>query len=144
MSGTAMQNDNPCHDESSCDSAPNGVLTWAKSSKQRNHVLQRWRHAVFSNFGQQARCLRVCWVLSDLFNVEKGYAFVSDPTLSELTSLPRNKTQATLTELERGGAIVRTRVFLDGRRQRRIYPAAAILPPKMGGADTPSKRGYRI
>src|SRR5262245_8285655 len=51
-----------------------GALTWT-SSAERNRRLKVWRRGVFAIFGQQPRVIRVAWVLTDLFNVKRGYAF---------------------------------------------------------------------
>jgi hypothetical protein len=123
------------------DANPASALTW-NSRTQRNRLLQVWRGAIFSAFGDQARCIRLAWVLADLFHAEKGYAFASDPYLATATGLPVNKLQATLTGLDRGGGIVRTHVFQpNGRSQRRIYPASTLIPPTVGGMDTPQQLG---
>jgi hypothetical protein len=122
------------------DSIPPAVLTW-NSRAQRNRLLQVWRCAIFSVFGDQARCVRMAWVLADLFHGDRGYAHASDPYLGTSTCLPLNKVQATLTALDRGGAIVRSHVFQNGRSQRRIYPSSTLLPPDTGGADTPQQPG---
>lgn len=119
------------------DEVPNGVLTWS-SRAQRISVLRQWRNAIFFAFGDQARCVRLAWVLADLFHYARGFAYPSDPFLVKQTGLPLNKLQATLTTLDRGGGIVRVHAISDGKPQRRIYPA---LPPGSGGGDTPQQLG---
>jgi hypothetical protein len=128
--------------------APPGALTW-KSGKQRNELLWRWQAAMITVFGQQARCLRVAWLLEKLFNVKKGYCWASDTTLARYTGLQVNKLQSTLTLLDRERAIIRAHVAMaDGRTQRRIYPSAALIPPNLdptwGVGIPPSARGDRI
>jgi hypothetical protein len=120
---------------------PPTALTW-NSRAQRNRRLEIWRSAIFAAFGDQTRCLRVAWVLAGLFHTDKGYAYPSDSYLATATGLPVNKLQATLTALDRGGGIVRSHVFQpNGRSQRRIYPASALIPPTVGGVDTPQQLG---
>ena len=77
------------------DTAPSGALTWG-SAAERNRQLRLWRRAVFSIFGEQPRAIRVAWVLTDLFNVKKGYAFPSNYYLAEETKMAVNKLRATL------------------------------------------------
>jgi len=125
--------------------APSGALTWASAAK-RNRQLRLWRRAVFSIFGEQPRAIRVAWVLTDLFNVKRGYAFPSNAYLAEETSIAANKLRATLLILEDGGAIIRANVTnpATGQVQRVIYPATAIIPrPALGqgGSPTLGQRG---
>jgi hypothetical protein len=119
------------------DDKPDRALTWT-SPAQRNRILNRWRSAIFVAFGDQARCMRVAWVLSDLFHTKKGFAFASDPYLAKQTGLPVNKVQESLTKLDRGGGIIRAHALANGKSQRRIFPS---LPPGSGGGDTPRQPG---
>jgi hypothetical protein len=123
------------------DDAPPMSLRW-HSRHQRNRVLRQWRRTVFAAFGDQSRCIRVAWVLLDLFHAERGFAYPSDPYLANETGLPLNKLQAALTTLDRGGAIIRVHVVAkDGRTQRRIFPSRVLIPPEAGGIDTPQLMG---
>ena len=125
--------------------APSGALTWG-SAAERNRQLRLWRGAVFSIFGEQPRVIRVAWVLTDLFNLKKGYAFPSNSYLAEQTNMAVNKLRATLGILENGGAIIRADVInpATGQTQRVIHPANAIIPrPTLGhgGSPTLGQRG---
>lgn len=119
------------------DEVPEGALTW-NGWKQRSELMTAWRAAVFAAFGGKAKCLRVAWVLSDLFK-KHGYAYASDGYLSKEAHLPRNHLQEALTALHRGGAICRAHV--PGKKtERRIFPSSKILasiPPDLGGIVTP-------
>jgi hypothetical protein len=118
------------------DHTPHGALTWT-NAKQRNRKLLLWRRAICTTFSQQVRCIRVAWVLTDLFNAERGFAHASDQYLATEAAVALNKLETSLTLLERGGAIIRVHVYVDGKPQRRIYPSAALIPPQLGGVDTP-------
>ena len=134
--------------------APPGALTWA-SAAQRNLRLKLWRRAVFAIFGEQPRAIRLAWVLTDLFNVNRGYAFASNPYLAQETSMAVNKLRATLGILEGGGAIMRTNITntATGQSQRLIYPATGIVPrpalgqgegaPTWGGGGEPRQPGHQ-
>jgi hypothetical protein len=123
------------------DKTPHQALTWT-SSAQRRTALRIWRRAVFAAFGESSRAIRVAWVLADWFDVKRGYAFGSDAALAQETGVPLNKLQETLTALDNGGAILRVhRVNADGNTQRHIYPSAALIPPSLGGGDTPQEPG---
>jgi len=135
--------------------APYGALTWA-SPAERNRQLKKWRRAVIARFGQQARCVRVAWVLMDLFNVKSGYAFPTNSYLAEQTNMAVNKVRETLGILESNDGIMRADVTnpATGQIQRVIYPASAIIPrpdlgqgggaPLWGRGGSPSSRGTRI
>jgi hypothetical protein len=137
------------------DAAPSGALTWG-SAAERNKRLRLWRRAVFAIFREQPRVIRVAWVLTDLFNVKKGYSFPSNPYLAKETNMAVNKLRETLGMLESGGAIIRADVTnpASGQTQRVIYPANAIIPrptlghgggsPTLGQGGSPSSRGTRI
>jgi hypothetical protein len=136
------------------DTAPSGALTWG-SAAERNRLLRLWRRAVFSIFGEQPRAIRVAWVLTDLFNVKRGYAFASNPYLAEVTNMAVNKLRATLGILESGGAIIRAEVInpATGQTQRVIHPATAIIPrpalghggrsPTLGRRGEPQQPGHQ-
>jgi hypothetical protein len=120
------------------DAPPHGALTW-QSPQQKARALRPWRSAVCKTFSD--RSLRVAWVLSDLFNASKGYAFATDAHLAQETGLPLNKVQEALTALERGGAIIRMNRKNGSRAIRHIYPSAALIPPQIGGYNTPRQPG---
>jgi hypothetical protein len=136
------------------DTGPSGALTWG-SSAERNRQLTRWRRAVFSIFGDRPRVIRVAWVLSDLFNIKRGYAFPSNAYLAEETNMAVNKLRATLGILESGGAIIRAEVInpATGQTQRVIHPATAIIPrtalghggrsPTLGQRGEPQQPGHQ-
>jgi hypothetical protein len=116
------------------------ALVW-RSGSHRNRLLRKWRHAIFMMFGNQPRCIRLAWVLHDLFNVDHVFAYPSDPYLAHATGLALNKLQATLMILDQGGAIIRVHVTEGGKKQRRIYPSRSLIPPESGGIDTPQTTG---
>jgi hypothetical protein len=121
--------------------APHGVLAW-RSSAERNKLLKLWRRAVCTVFGEQTRCLRVAWLLDELFNAKTGYAYAGNKYLADETGIAENKVRATLLILEQGGAIVRRTISRNGVPQRVIYPAAALIPrPTVGQGGSPSSRG---
>jgi hypothetical protein len=122
------------------ETVPSGALTWA-SAAERNRRLRLWRRAVFSIFGEQPRAIRVAWVLTDLFNLKRGYAFPSNYYLAEQTNMAANKLRATLGILESEGAIIRANVInpATGQTQRVIHPAKAIIPrPTLGLGGSPA------
>jgi hypothetical protein len=136
------------------DTGPSGALTWG-SAAERTGQLTRWRRAVFSIFGEQPRAIRVAWVLTDLFNIQRGYAFPSNAYLAEQTNMAVNKLRATLEILESGGAIIRAQVInpATGQTQRVIHPATAIIPrpalghggrsPTLGQRGEPQQSGHQ-
>jgi hypothetical protein len=73
--------------------------------------------------------VRLAWLLDSLCR-KSGYSFASDTYFSETLGIQPNHIQRTLTAMERAGAIIRTRVFVNGRPQRRIWPSVKILPKK--------------
>jgi hypothetical protein len=94
-------------------------------------------------FGEQARCVRILWVLADLFNAKTGYAYASNEYLAAETNMAENKARGTLSVLEAGGAIIRTYVVHNGRKQRVIYPSATLLPcPTVGQVGVPRLPGH--
>jgi hypothetical protein len=95
-----------------------------------------WQIAVSTEFAGSVRIVRIAWLLSSLCQRD-GYAFCTDSYISETLTIPLNKVQQALTELERAGAIVRASSFVDGKAQRRIWPSTKIIPPTAGGMDTP-------
>lgn len=120
---------------------PEGALTW-RSAKQRNVALWAWRNAVSREFAERPRCLRVAWSLDSLFGGD-GFAFPADSWFERRIGLPVNKVQQALLALENGGAIIRASAIVDGLAQRRIWPSSQIIPPTVGGDDTPH-RGMNI
>lgn len=122
------------------ESTPASALTWSNAA-QRNRRLREWRRAVIAAFGNQSRCIRLAWVLMDLFNAQLGYAFATDKYLAQEAGLALNKVQAMLTTLDRGGAIVRVQDVKDGRAQRRIYPCRDLMSPTVGGCLYPPAIG---
>src|SRR5690348_6613835 len=91
------------------DETPVEALTWSTAA-QRNRCLLEWRRAVFALFGDQSRCMRTLWVLSELFNTKLVYANPSDLHLARETGLALNKLEETLTLLDRAKAIIRVHV----------------------------------
>ena len=119
------------------DTAPSDTLTWA-SAAERNRLLKLWRHAVIVRFGERPRCIRLAWVLMDLFNVKSGYAFPTNYYLAEETNMWVSHVGETLLILESGGAIIRAEIANPaiGQPQRIIYPATAIIPrPALGQGE---------
>jgi hypothetical protein len=98
-----------------------------------------WRCATIAKYHSRATILSVAWFL-DCLCWKYGYAFPLDSTISKTLGIKLNHVQAALTEMERGGAIVRASVFVDGKPQRRIWPSTKIIPPNPGGMDTPESR----
>jgi hypothetical protein len=122
--------------------APPGALTW-RSAAERNRLLRLWRSAVLATFGNSSRCVRLAWVLSDSFNSKTGYAYASNPYLADETHIPENKMREALRALELGRAITRGWVTHNGKRQRVIYPSAALLPrPSLGHGGVPRQVGH--
>jgi hypothetical protein len=124
--------------------APRGVLTW-RSPSERNKLLDTWRLAVFAMFGEQSRCIRLAWVLANLFNARTGYAFASNGWLAKNTLIAENKLREALAALEAGGAILRVWIPRpNGEKQRVIYPATGILPrPTVGHGGEPQQVGHQ-
>jgi hypothetical protein len=122
--------------------APPGALTW-ESAAQRNRLLKLWQRAVLATFGNSSRCIRLAWVLSDLFNAKTGYAYASNPYLADQTNIPENKMREALRELELGRAITRGWVTRNGKAQRVVYPSAALIPrPSLGQGEVPQQPGH--
>jgi len=127
------------------DTAPSDTLTWA-SAAERNRLLKLWRHAVIVRFGERPRCIRLAWVLMDLFNVKSGYAFPTNYYLAEETNMWVSHVGETLLILESGGAIIRAEIANPaiGQPQRIIYPATAIIPrPALGQGGRSPTLGQR-
>jgi hypothetical protein len=134
--------------------SPPGALTW-KSSAERNRQLRIWRRAVFAIFGERPRCIRLAWVLTNLFNVNRGYAFPTNQYLAEATNMWVSHLREALLILESGGAIIRANVTnpTTDQIQRVIYPAAAIIPrpalghegrsPNLGQRGEPQQAGHQ-
>jgi hypothetical protein len=122
--------------------APRGVITW-HSPAERNRLLDVWRLAVFAMFAEQPRCIRLAWVLANLFNARTGYAFASNGWLTKNTLLAENKLREALAALEQAGAIQRVwATHADGQKQRLIFPATGILPrPTVGQGGEPQQVG---
>jgi transcription initiation factor IIE alpha subunit len=87
-----------------------------------------WQIAVVAKFKGSSQTLSVAWLLFSLCQ-KHGYAYASDTYISKTLGIQVNHVQATLTALEKVGAIVRASVFVDGQPQRRIWPSAKIIPP---------------
>jgi hypothetical protein len=117
---------------------PPGVLAW-HSAAERNKLLIPWRLAVSITFAEQPRCLRVAWVLHDLFNARTGFCNASNPYLAKLIGLPANKVQEALDKLDKDGAIRRliTPPGPGSNRWRAIYPATEILSVLGEGSPLP-------
>jgi hypothetical protein len=118
---------------------PEGALSW-NSAKQRSKLLYAWQCAVLAKFKARGHALAVAWQIFTLCQ-QKGYAYPTDSYIGGVTGIQINHVQATLTALEKAGAIVRASVFVDGKPHRRIWPGTKIIPPKSGGIDTPKIRG---
>jgi hypothetical protein len=123
-------------------SAPPGALTWS-SAAERNRQLAPWRRAVSITYAEQSRCLRIAWVLDHLFNAKTGYAYPSNNYLADETGIAQNKVREALGLLENGGAIIRANFNHNGRQQRVIYPARALIPrPAVGREGEPRQPGH--
>ena len=103
------------------DVRPSGALTW-ETAVQRRAVLRRWRRWVCQNFNSR-RVLRIAWALYDLFNSKTGFSHAGDRYLATEVDLRVIDVQKGLTTLDRGKAIIRVHCFVDGKLQRRIFPA---------------------
>jgi hypothetical protein len=115
---------------------PKDALTW-KTPRQRSNLLFGWHCAVTTKFASSARAVRIAWLLSLLCQNKDGSAYAADSYISKTLSIPVNKVQQALAELEKAGAIVRASSFVDGKPQRRIWPSTKIIPPAAGGIHTP-------
>jgi hypothetical protein len=123
------------------NATPAGALVW-RTVRQKSKLFDEWRVAVGKSFPKSARDLRLAWTLEWLFG-EMGFAYATDGYLSRKLGIPANKIQASLCELESGGAIIRASVVVRGEAQRRIWPSSEIIkrsPPVTGGGDTPRHR----
>jgi len=128
-------------DHQTTSSAPASALTWT-SGKDRNRKLIPWRRAMWATFGGHARCMRIGWLLDNLFKIEAGYAHAPNDYLASESGMRANKVQEVLAILENGGAIIRTYVIYKGRKQRVIFPSAALIRhPRFGGAQHPLLEG---
>lgn len=119
------------------NATPASALKWS-SNKERAIALRGWRVAVGKAFAEHSRCLRVAWTLEWLFG-EQGFAFPSDSFLHRETGIQTNKIQDALRLLEKRGLIIRASVIVDDKDQRRIWPSAEMIPPTVGGGDTPHR-----
>lgn len=118
--------------------APAHAILW-QTPGQKAKRLDAWRAEIGKLFPESGRILRIAWTLEWLFG-SQGFAFPTDAFLSQKLAIPVNKIQSGLSDLERAGAIVRASVYIRGRTQRRIWPSSKMLkviPPTMGGMDTP-------
>jgi DNA-binding MarR family transcriptional regulator len=82
----------------------------AAGDRERAAMLYAWRDEVFRQFGQQARTVRVAWVLVDLA-AKNGYAHASDGWLAKATKVASNHVNAALRALERAGLIAKRHVM---------------------------------
>lgn len=114
---------------------PVEALTW-KSARERSKLMFAWQCAVVANFKGSGRTLSIAWLLFSLCQKE-GYAYATDAYIGGALGIQVNHVQAALSAMEKAGAIVRASLFVHGKPQRRIWPAAAIIPPISGGMDTP-------
>ena len=112
---------------------PVGALTWI-DMEDKPHQLRRWRRGIGKALDRQPRAIRLAWTLEWLF--VGGYAYASNGFLAREMGIGANKVQEALALLEANGAIVRAYAFVDGRVQRRLYPAALIADQ-----DTPERWG---
>lgn len=119
------------------DGCPATALVW-RGPRAKSVALRKWRGGVSREFSAQASCLRVAWILEWLFGKD-GFAFPTDAFIARETGMALKHVQHALTALDRGGAIVRASVFINGRPQRRIWPCSLVIPPDVGGTDTPKE-----
>ncbi len=120
------------------DQTPHAALTW-ESTAQKRVRLQLWRSAVMKTFGEQARAIRVAWLLSSLFHAERGYAYPTDKYIAKETGVPIKRVQDALAALDDGGAICRVhRVVGENKTQRHIYAARTLIPQHGGTVATPA------
>ncbi|MCP2207730.1 hypothetical protein [Bradyrhizobium diazoefficiens] len=117
---------------------PNEALTW-NSARVRSKLMFAWQCAVVAKFKGSGQTLSVAWLLFSLCQKE-GYAYATDAYIGRALGVQVNHVQAALSALEKAGAIVRASSFVHGKPQRRIWPAAKIIPPISGGMDTPDIR----
>ncbi len=104
---------------------PTDALVWT-STRQKGDLRRRWRQAVMRRFANSSRVLKVAWTLLEL-SADKGYAFATDAHLAGETSVPLEKVERALKELQDAGCIIRVHVSRNGRFQRRIFLAAKII-----------------
>ena len=117
--------------------SPEGAATW-ETPQQRRQVLHYWRRGVSKRHARRARALRVAWALADLFNTTTGYAFPGDRRLSRETGLSMRETQRGLTDLDKAGDIIRVHCVVDGKFERRVFPAGVqTIPATMAGTYRP-------
>jgi hypothetical protein len=138
------------------DAPPPEALTWSDDQQKRIRR-RRWRQATMQFLGPRARLLRVAWILYDLSG-QKGYAYAGNTTLAVAADMPIKKLEAALTQLERGGVIVRAHFAKGESTDRRIYLPTGVLkcradtpqngrdacPPKTGVKNTPHPGGTEI
>lgn len=106
---------------------PHAALRWDSATQKRTR-LRVWRREVMRVFAEQARAIKVAWILADLFRLE-GYANASNSYIADLTGIAANKVSDTLAVLDQGGAICRVhRIVGENRTQRQIYPARTLTP----------------
>ncbi len=107
---------------------PLGILHWGRDDhKQRREVMSRWRRSVIATFLTEARPLRVAWALAD-YSASRGYAYVGNPRLGVELGMTPKKVDEAISALKSAGAIVVVWVqSANGDKERRIYPASAIL-----------------
>ena len=96
-----------------------------------------WRCATVAKLKRKATLLSVAW---RSIACAGSYAYATDSYISKVLGIQLNHVQAALTTLEQDGAIIRASVFDNGKPERRIWPSTKIIPPKIGGMDTPEGR----
>jgi hypothetical protein len=117
--------------------APRGVLPW-RSPSERNKLLDAWRLAVFAMFAEQPRCIRLAWVLANLFNAGTD---TPSPATAGSPKHPHRGEQAARGAggARSGGAILRVWVPRpNNEKQRVIYPATGVLPRPVGHGEAPA------
>jgi hypothetical protein len=121
---------------------PATALYW-RTRSERAKALDGWRNEIGNRFPDKARVLRVAWSLESMFGSAKRYARVTDRYLSRKLNLPIKVVETCIRKLERAGLIVRTFDNIDGKTQRRIWPARANARPATGNCPAICDRGGR-
>ncbi len=106
-------------------SPPKDAATWDKgegSAGRRYKVLETWRDQVLSSGFKGNRAIKMAWVLSGRFNLERGHCFATDKSLAQKACIPINHVTTALKELEDQGLIIRDHVEDKLKLKRRIWP----------------------
>jgi hypothetical protein len=122
------------------DHWPAGALPKAPS-RQKGLLRRQWRQAVMCRFAESPRILKIAWALQEL-SAKNGYAFATDRHLASETSVPLDKVERALKELQDAGCIIRVHVYQKAMSQRRIFLSGQIIralaDPYQSGSAIPA------